>query len=126
LIPKPPTHLDKEAKKEWRRRAAELHRIGILTSIDVAALMAYCQNWSQARQAWMKLAEEENGPVVLSPAGYPMLNPWWTIKHQAEDRMMKAAVELGMTPSSRRRVNVDKPKQKSAEDEFLEGSGAVK
>jgi len=42
-IPKCPRHLDKEAKKEWRRMVKELEPLGILTRLDKAVLARYCQ-----------------------------------------------------------------------------------
>jgi len=55
-IPKCPKHLDKEAKKEWRRMVKELEPLGMLTRLDKAVLARYCQG--SAKLA--KLKEELN------------------------------------------------------------------
>lgn len=48
--PKPPSsqptclsHLSSSASAEWKRLAASLNRIGLLTQVDRAVLAAYCQ-----------------------------------------------------------------------------------
>jgi len=46
-IPKCPRHLDKEAKKEWRRMVKELEPLGVLTRLDKAVLARYCQGSSK-------------------------------------------------------------------------------
>lgn len=42
-IPTCPAHLSPTAKGEWKRLAGQLHRLGILSQLDRAALAAYCQ-----------------------------------------------------------------------------------
>jgi phage terminase small subunit len=42
-LPTTPGELADEAKIEWRRVAQALHRLGLLTRVDRAALAAYCQ-----------------------------------------------------------------------------------
>jgi phage terminase small subunit len=49
--------LSAEAKIEWRRVARALHRLGLLTSVDRAALAAYCQAYARWRQAEKALGE---------------------------------------------------------------------
>jgi phage terminase small subunit len=47
--PKPPRYLTRLAAAEWRRLAPELHRLGLLTVVDVAPLAAYCQAYARWR-----------------------------------------------------------------------------
>jgi phage terminase small subunit len=41
--PEPPGCLTGYALDEWHRLAPELHRLGLLTSLDVMPLAAYCE-----------------------------------------------------------------------------------
>jgi P27 family predicted phage terminase small subunit len=116
FIPKCPRHLDKEARKEWRRMARELEPLGLLTGLDKAIFASYCQAWS----TWVFATEKvrEKGLVVMASTGTPMLNPYFPIINKANEQMVKALVEIGMSPSSRSRVKVDNPKPKSKIESF--------
>jgi P27 family predicted phage terminase small subunit len=141
IIPKCPRHLDKEARKEWRRTTKELEPLGMLAKIDMAVLASYCLAYSMWTNATLKL--QEQGMIFKTPGktttkimkdgtekteqtggGYPMINPWWTVINKENEKMMKALVEIGMSPSSRSRVKViPKPKKDEAEEFLREGKG---
>lgn len=109
-IPQCPDHLDPEASVEWTRLAAELHALGILTRIDRAVLAAYCQTWSRWCAAERKVTEQ--GTIVKSPNGYPIINPYLSVANEALRQLRAFATELGLSPSSRSRVNLpDAPKK---------------
>ena len=123
VIPKCPKHLDHEARKEWRRMAKELEPLGLLTGLDKAVFASYCQAWSIWVEATMKV--RDSGLVVKASTGTPMMNPYLPIVNKANEQMMKALVEIGMSPSSRSRVKVaEKPKKDEAE-EFLGQGGEI-
>jgi P27 family predicted phage terminase small subunit len=125
VIPKCPKHLDKEARKEWRRMAKELEPLGLLTNLDKAVFASYCQAWSTWIYGWEKIREK--GMVVMASTGTPMLNPYYPIINKANEQMMKALIEIGMSPSSRSRVKVEpRPKKDEAEDFLKEGIGGRK
>jgi P27 family predicted phage terminase small subunit len=113
-VPTCPSHLDANAKKEWKRISKELLAIGLLTSVDRAALAAYCAAYSR----W--IAAEESiarfGLVIKAPSGYPVQNPFVSIANTAMDHMRKYATEFGLTPASRTRLQVE-PKR-TDEDPF--------
>ena len=48
--PKCPTWMSKEGRKEWRRLAPELERLGLLTKADLAMFAAYCSAFGKL--AW--------------------------------------------------------------------------
>src|SRR5580704_4521684 len=73
-IPSCPRHLNKEARAEWHRISKELVTIGLLTSIDRAALAAYCVAYSRWIEAEHNIAKF--GHVVKAPSGYPIQNPF--------------------------------------------------
>ncbi len=67
-IPTCPAHLSPTAKAEWKRLAAQLHILGILTQLDRAALAAYCQSYGRWVEAERKL--QETAPLIKTPSGY--------------------------------------------------------
>jgi P27 family predicted phage terminase small subunit len=84
--------------------ARELYDLGMISRLDRAALAAYCQAYGRWVEAERKL---QDTPVILKmPSGYIQQNPWLTISTKQMELMCKFATELGMTPSSRSRVEI--------------------
>lgn len=103
-VPRCPKELSPDAKREWRRIAPELARLGLLTRIDGTMLALYCDSyarWLEAQQAVQKF-----GAVIKSPSGFPMQSPYLAIANKALDQMRQLLQEFGMSPSSRTRVSV--------------------
>src|SRR5262245_26115287 len=103
--PDPPAGLDRAAKREWRRVAPMLGRLGVLTESDQAALAVYCEAWATWKQATRKL--RAGGLVVDSEQG-PRPSPYVKIAHDAAVQMRTLLVEFGMTPSARARIKATK------------------
>lgn len=119
--PSCPAHLNPSGKAEWKRLARELQAIGILTQIDRGVLAGYCQSWGRWVEAERKL--KESPALIRTPAGYVQLSPWLTIANRERELMLRFMAELGLTPSSRTRLNVQPPVKKPWEfdalDEFV-------
>lgn len=115
-LPRCPAWLKGEARREWRRMAKELHEIGVLTTIDRAALAGYCVAYGRWMEAEKIVAEK--GAVLKTTAGNLIQNPYLAVANKAWEHMMKAAVEFGLTPSSRSRVKVVEVKEATL-DELL-------
>jgi P27 family predicted phage terminase small subunit len=94
--------IDPVARAEWDRLAVALSSRGHCTQADRASLMGYCVKYGQ----WMALeAEVRKKPFVIkAPSGYPRPNPALSMANTAFNLVLKAAAELGLTPSSRTRV----------------------
>ncbi len=103
-LPRCPDHLSTVARKEWRRLAGPLHKMGVLTIVDRAALAAYCQSYARWVEAEERLAET---PILLkTPSGYVQQSPWLSVANKQLELMGRYMTELGLTPSSRSRVAV--------------------
>ena len=98
---------DPLAQAEWTRVAAMLIDRGQVTSVDRAVLAGYCLKYAQ----WQALEREAAGHpfIVRSPSGYPIPNPALGMANKVFGLMLKAAAELGITPSSRSRVVGTRP-----------------
>ncbi|MCF3934148.1 phage terminase small subunit P27 family [Acuticoccus sp. M5D2P5] len=97
-----PSHLSPLAKAEWRRIAGTLHDMGVVTTVDRAALAAYCQAYGRWVEAERKLAE---GPTLIkAPSGYVQQSPWLSVANKQLELMGKYMAELGITPASRSRI----------------------
>jgi P27 family predicted phage terminase small subunit len=105
--PNCPRELSKEAKKEWKRIAPLLYDMGVLSTIDIAALAAYCECWSRWRDAERNIAKY--GAVIKTPTGYPIQSPYVSIATKAIEQMRRFLSEFGMTPASRSRISAGPP-----------------
>ena len=87
-----------------------LHRLGLLTCIDVAPLAAYCMaylRWRTSEELLAKMAATD--PVtcallVKGTDGNPRRNPLVKIAADTADDMLRVAGEFGMTPVPRSRL----------------------
>lgn len=111
-VPDVPSHLSVEAAAEWARISVELHKVGLLARIDRAALSAYCEAWSDWIDASKHCANKidadgkvSDRKVIKTTAGNFVENPYFSIKKRAMELMHKFAIEFGMTPASRTRIN---------------------
>lgn len=110
-IPRAPSHLTREAKKEWKSMSLKLHTLGLLTDIDESALALYCQAYGRWVDAEEKL--KKTGTVIKTTNGNIVQSPYLGIANTAMRDCHKYLIEFGMTPSSRTKVAVTNKKSES-------------
>lgn len=119
-LPSCPDHLDGEARKEWYRIGKQLVKLGLLSTIDRAALAGYCTTWGR----WVEAEEalKKSGTVVKNKDGYPILSPYLVVANHALAQMRVLLTEFGLTPASRSRIHVKAPvKQEGKLLRFING-----
>lgn len=100
----PPHYLSDESKALWIKNVAECPR-NMLKSLDWSVFEVWIVSAIAYREAVQKVQKE--GAVILSPKeNYPIQNPWLAIQNKQALIMLRAAAEMGFTPSSRSRVKV--------------------
>lgn len=106
-VPSPPPFLDKIAKKEWKRLAPKIFKVGLLTDGDLMTFAAYCEcfsQWVNAVRAIQATASNKNAPINMTfetDKGYRQQIPEVGIANTAKKQMLTFAKEFGLTPSSR-------------------------
>jgi P27 family predicted phage terminase small subunit len=121
---KPPSWLDATAKKEFKRIASELVELDLLTNVDVNALAAYCDAYSNYIEC-TKIIQEEglmveytNKAAETNKVPHPLL----TKKKQLFEQMKAIASEFGLTPAARAKLAIPKEEEKpKTEEERLFG-----
>ena len=103
-IPSPPSWLDREAKAEWRRITPELHRLGLLATLDRAVLSVYCRTWA----IWVKAAAALD-EIVTPGRKEDRKNPAWQIYRDAAGTLIALAKEIGCSPNARLRMSPPGP-----------------
>ena len=113
--PDPPPDLVGEALAEWNRVVPELARLGLVSVLDRAALVVYCQAWEAyniARQAFA-----EYGPLVPGRReGELIKNPAAQVMRDQADLMSRFGSKFGLTPSDRARLSV--PEESDGADDI--------
>lgn len=101
--------MSEEQQRGWAYAIAEAPK-GLLKRLDRSALTVWVVAEDMHRQA--TIAVGKFGLMTKSPQkGEPMQNPYLPIINRQAMIMMKAASELGFTPSSRSRVSVGESDQ---------------
>jgi len=112
-IPEPPGILSETARAEWERITPHLERLGLVSDIYLAILVAYCIAWGDLVWARSRIRElethaepalREAGFVASTPQGYKQISAYLVVARDAEARLLKYAGEFGLTPSARRSV----------------------
>jgi P27 family predicted phage terminase small subunit len=98
----------------------QLFALGLLTTVDRAALAGYCQAWAD----WVRAHEElnEHGMITVTEKGYPILSPWWSVATTAGKQMKAFLTEFGMSPGSRSRLQVGKDDKPLTVRELLDAA----
>ena len=114
-----PSYLRKDriACAEWKRISGELYELGLLTSVDRAALEIYCSQYSLYRRALRDI--QERGLIATNIRSGEKAHPSVQIAREAAKIIKAIAVEFGLTPSSRARISLPGQKCKDAEFEGL-------
>lgn len=92
----------RSALEHWHRIAPIIQTRGHLTEDFIAAIIAGCNDWGEYQYANRRVLL--TGPVVQSPTGYPIQNPFVSIRNNAQKRYRHFEDTFGFNPSSRTRV----------------------
>lgn len=124
-IPSPPSHLTREARKEWKRITVELESLGLISRLDRAALAIYCQAWArlveaeQALEAKRRAAEAEGLNAFdacftqQTPTGFTRESVLIRIIGKLQQDCDRYLASFGLSPSSRSRVKQSDNRQGS-------------
>ena len=110
---KPPEHLNEIARREWVRMAHTLVTSRVLTEGDLAVFEAYCVYYAEFVHYSLEMRDtkpyaiirklDKNGKEIPN-AFYIEWHPARTMRDAAWNNYLKAAAQLGLTPSARSRV----------------------
>lgn len=118
----PPGNLTPAEREVWQEIASALHRLGLLTEVDVATLSRYCNIRTKFREAKTFLDEHgfyyaiyhEQTPDEIKAGVKPRLKymaqfPQVSIYMQLSKELTRLEQQFGMTPAARANLNVKRP-----------------
>lgn len=103
-MPECPDWLEDEAKKEWFRVVPELYKLKLLTSMDITALIGYCQSWARYVEAEQFLSDHDT--VFVTDKGYMGPVPQVAMAQKYLKLCQSFMIQFGMTPSSRGNISI--------------------
>ena len=98
-----------DAQREIWETALRQSPPGMLKNLDASVLERWVLSTWMHRQAVAELQAGGNQLIITSPSGYPVLNPLVGVINRQALIGVKLASELGFSPVSRPRINVNGP-----------------
>lgn len=117
-LPDPPSHLNDRAVIIWNEYGNQLHKLGILTPIDLSLFEAFCIETAMYREcteiinkegAWIEEKYSEGGLKSMKR------HPASMVRNGALNNMRTLAARFGLDPHSRQGIETNAPEE---EDEF--------
>ncbi|WP_158091579.1 phage terminase small subunit P27 family [Bradyrhizobium canariense] len=108
--PEPPPHIVGYASDEWWTTGPELHRLGLLTRVDVPSFAAYCYavgQWRLAAEALARMQSNDplmNAQLIKNRDGDAAVNPLLNIVRKYAGDVVRYAAEFGLTAAARSRL----------------------
>lgn len=125
-LPECPEHLDDAAKREWERLLPILAGMRVITEADYIILGSLCQQHAMLIEARRQLGI--TGLLFKTPNGSLQQSPLVSIVSNCTKQVTVLSRELGLSPSSRGRLQVqpdtDKPASKWAALKAASSDGA--
>ncbi|MGJ3734814.1 phage terminase small subunit P27 family [Lactiplantibacillus plantarum] len=113
----PPDWLHDRALTEWQRVAPYLKANTPISELDRAMLASYCRAYATVQTCENDI--RKNGLVQTNQeTGVRKANPYVALQSQAMKDMKAIANDLGMSLSSRARMELNKQKDETPEDTF--------
>lgn len=104
-MPKPPNWLSTLAKREWKRVAPGLYRLGLLAELDRQALAQYCQAVARIEEAEKALKDGQ----TYENNGRQYLKPEYRILQDAVKEVRAHCTLFGLAPGPRMRMQLPEP-----------------
>lgn len=117
----PPESLDDDAKEFWAEAVPILHKVGLLDTVDRAALEMTATAYARVLQARRVIAEE--GMMSVGHRGQPREHPMLSTERAAMQTFLRFAEQYALTPVARTRLGLAELQRRSMEDELTDALG---
>ena len=121
--PKMPTKLGKHAKRKWKEMAADLQRRGFFDSTYASSLELLCLAYERMVTADEAIGKSTSKWTSTTDKGYPVLDPLFAVRNQAEATYLKLLDMFGCSPGTRLKAKSGKPGRKSGVSSRDRGHG---
>ena len=115
-LPDPPEYFGKVAKSLYYSTGNILISTGVLKTVNLPLLVAYCKEFEVYTDAREKINSSSMVRSVLMRTDQKVwqINPYQKIANDSLSNMIRIACELGVTPASSSKVNAIKENKKDS------------
>ena len=118
-MPPAPEFLDDGGKRAWSHYGRLFIKEGLLTALDLPMFEAWCIYYSKRDEA--SRAVNETGTVVKAGGiGNPYISPFLGVISMCNKAMHQIAIEFGLSPASRTKVQTLNPAQQSLFGDWID------
>jgi P27 family predicted phage terminase small subunit len=118
VAPKCPSHLDKLARREWKRLVPILRDMRVLTEADYIQLGLLCSTYSRLIQAQEAL-NKSSLLIKSKKSGYVQMSPLLSIINTCTEQLAKLCAGFGLNPASRARIQVERNDNKTSDSDLI-------
>jgi P27 family predicted phage terminase small subunit len=120
-LAEPPEDLDETAKEFWREAVPTLMGVGLLSTVDKAALEMLSTQYARAKQAAKVIREQ--GHLAHGSTGQLTEHPSIRTERDAALTFLRFAEQYALTPVARTRLGLAEMQRRSLADEMKESFG---
>ena len=105
---KPPTWMNTDGKKMWKRLVPILQRLQLLTEADLESFSMLCQSWGDYVEHVKDIKKNGKYCIYVNKGGgaNEVERPAVKLMHRAYERYKALCSEFGLTPASRTRIEI--------------------
>lgn len=115
-ILEPPDSLDETAKEFWRQAVPTLMQVGLLSSVDQAALEMLATQYARAKQAAEVIKNQ--GHLARGSTGQLVEHPSLRTEREAATAFLRFAEQYALTPVARTRLGLAEMQRRSLQQEM--------
>lgn len=122
----PPSYLTASAKKHWKQVLPVLQKNGVITEMDMFMFEQLCSSYGDIHELRNEIKKsktkdgKKSGVVAYLDGKNSQTTPLHTALVKAQAQYEKFSDKFGMSPTARQRLKIEKPKDKSEFEKFLE------
>lgn len=121
----PPSHMSASGKKHWLGLLPTLEKNKVITVMDMPIFEQMCHLYGYIVELQKKINSSKNadgasGIVAYLDGQNSQTTPLFTALTKAQTEYSKLAGKFGMNPTDRQRVNIEKEKELSEFEKYLQ------
>lgn len=117
---KPPSFLDFDGQKEFKRVVKEAKKVDILDNLDLTILAVYAHAWEQYTKCAAYVQEHGVTETRVNQYGeYETVSPWVSAQEKYAKQIMQCSTKLGLATTDRLKLIVPTKEEEQPINRYL-------